>query len=196
MSYQPCIGQLYLVKTRGEYKRDGTIEKCTLILQAGSRNDVEPKIRYHFDVSKYATFAITRIARIDHVHTVSAKLIPVGDLEALPDVFRLECPEDSTGSPGAQRTNQGQGWQFAFGIAGHLNAHDRDHALKRIGTWLLRMALGEEVESPLHGGGILQCEQEGVIDSTVTTASQLRRMDATHFKPQKPLPGGLPSLGR
>lgn len=197
MTFKATLGQLYVVRTRGEYKKDRTIEKCVLIMQACNPEEIEPKLRFHFDTSKYLTFSIVSIEKVKpHVHTLSTSLIPVSDLDGLPSNFRLETPMSDSKAE-KHRTNQPSNSKiFAVGVVGRMAARDGDHAFRKLGKYLLKLGLGDEADSPLFEGGKVIVDEEGPTDSTVTSASQFARLDATYMRNQKPVSAGLPSLGK
>jgi hypothetical protein len=190
------VGQLYLVRVRGQYKGDdGIIEKMSLIMQARNEGEISTKISYMLDISKYCSFSITRIEKIrPRFHILSTNKYAVSDIKM---VQRLRI-EGSKLSADKQRTNGTSANQprWAFGLIGGLNADNEQSAFRRIGRWLLSLGLDGEVSSPMFETFKLILEEEGEIDSTVTSATVLAGMDGTHFTDQKPFQGGAPSLGR
>lgn len=195
----PIIGHIFIIRTRGEMRVDGSIEKMTILLQAAQQEELQQKVRYMLDLSRYSSFSITHIEKVrPKFHVLKSNLIPKEDVQSLRS--SVEMPSAATGSAEAQRTNQPSSSPgarlFAFGVAGKLVADCEEHAMRKVGKWLLSLGLDKEWGSPLMGGGKLIVEEEGPVDSTVTSQSQLNRMDATHFREQKPVSGGLPSLGK
>lgn len=191
------IGQLYQVKTRAEFKADGSIEKCTFVIHAASREDALLRLNYSMASDTYRNFSVLKIEKVREVHRISSRIFGPQALADLPAELKIESEDEFSVSGASQRTNQPEGrGLFAVGIGGKIRAADVDQALRKLGDYLTRRGLGQTAENPLRGGGTIMVEQEGEVDSTVTTASQLRRMDATHFRDQRPLAGGAVGSGK
>lgn len=162
-AFQACVGQMYIVRTRAEFKADRTIEKRTLILQARCRDEIEPKLRHYLDLSVFANWRIVRIDKVkEHVHTLSAFLIPLDPM--LPESFHVGdvaviAPEPEQPS---EREKQFSYRTFNFNLTGRVGGPARDFVLRRVGSWLLRLGLGEEIKPPFYGEGwgSFSCEPE------------------------------------
>ena len=191
---KPIIGHIFIVKTRGVME-DRSIERMTILLQADSQDEVSSKLRYMVDLSRYVNFRITSVEKIrQKFHILNSRIIPV---EVIAEIgLSVESPagEDK------QRTNQTAETSgvrvFSFGAIGKLAADNDAHAMRRVGSWLVRLGKDLEVSNPFFEGGRLVVEEDGPIDSAVTSQSVLNRMDATHFRPQRAISGGAPSLGK
>ncbi len=179
MTSPQAFGQLYLLEVRCRYKGDKSYEKIGFVVVGESADDVKSKIRWHLDLSEFDEFAIKKLRRIKPFHRLWSRIETPAEYTARKSKPRGAVSDSST--------------TFAVGISGNLIARTRDHALKKLGHFLLNKASGQSADNPLGNDGQVIIEEQGDVDDTNTNSAD--RLGAINLE-GKPMPGGLPTLGK
>lgn len=149
------LGQLYLVRTSARRRDTQEVVKSVYVLTATSQEDAERVLRYQGDMDGFDRWAITEIARIKpNLHLVSMRIFPSADEPTF--------VERDGQTVHYSRTNQAPNRNaFAVGIAGVLLGLDGEHALRKLGSYLSRRGLDDNVVSPLVGESAIHVEEMG-----------------------------------
>lgn len=125
------LGMLFIVDVRMVLKGSDDITRSRLLVVGGQESDIELKLRWMFDVSKYSEFSIMHVEKVrEKVHVLST----VVTQEATPTQV-IDRPEGSQPVPSLHmQTEQYRPKLYAVGIVTTMLACDENHALRKVGS--------------------------------------------------------------
>jgi hypothetical protein len=129
------IGMLHIVEVRLVSKASGERIKHTLLMVGCEAADIERKLRWVFDASKYESISIDSVEKVrDKVHTLSIT-VTQEDSAAGATIKRIENTQQVVGVP--SMIEQYNPNLYAIGITTTILAADEEHALRKVGRALI-----------------------------------------------------------
>ena len=140
------IGMLYLVDIKLYRKSSNEKIKQKLLVVGCEADDIERKLRWAIDTSKYDNFMITNVEKVrNKVHLLSTRVKQIDEGLSNPVIVQGESTKivdqtiDTTEKKGARK--------FAVGLATQVFAIDEDSALRKVGHALVSRTMGKSSAS-------------------------------------------------
>jgi hypothetical protein len=129
------IGMLHIVEVRLVSKDSEEKIKHKLLMVGCEAADIERKLRWVFDASKYQSFSVTSVEKVrEKIHTLST-VITQEKAETEATIKRIENTQQIAGVP--SMTEQYNPNLYAVGITTTILAADEEHALRKVGRALM-----------------------------------------------------------
>jgi hypothetical protein len=129
------IGMLHIVEVRLVSKDSEEKIKHKLLMVGCEAADIERKLRWVFDASKYQSFSVTSVEKVrEKIHTLST-VITQEKAETEETIKRIENTQQIAGVP--SMTEQYNPNLYAVGITTTILAADEEHALRKVGRALM-----------------------------------------------------------
>ena len=137
------LGMLHIVEVRLISKDSGEKIKHKLLMVGCEAADIDRKLRWVFDTTKYENFSISSVEKVrEKIHMLST-IVTQEASAAAATIEREENTQQVTGVPSV--IEQYNPNLYAVGITTTILATDEEHALRKVGRAL--MARSSEVKS-------------------------------------------------
>lgn len=148
------LGMLYIVEVRMVLKSTGEKVKEKILLVGCESADIERKLKWSYDQSKYSEFSVKSVEKVrEKIHVISTVITQ----EKSPASAVIDRSDGSQVIPHPVMTTSQPFKKYAVGISTTVNAADREHAIRKVGRALINSS--SEIS---HSGASLS------EDSTVT----------------------------
>jgi hypothetical protein len=129
------IGMLHIVEVRLISKDSGEKIKHKLLMVGCEAADIERKLRWVFDTTKYESFSVSSVEKVrDKIHTLSIT-VTQEDSATEATIKRAENSQQVVGVPSL--IEQYNPNLYAIGITTTILAADEEHALRKVGRALM-----------------------------------------------------------
>lgn len=158
MAVSGTIGMLYVVEVRMVDKVTREKIKHKVLIVGGEERDIDRKVRWIFDSSRYREMSVTGVEKIrDKVHILQT-VITQDEATVLPVIERTDRTESI---PQGKTIIDSVPLQlFAVGITTRMPAKDSVHALRKVGHAIVSSTLPDKS----HSGASLSEDSTVVVE--------------------------------
>lgn len=150
-------GQLYLVRVRMEKISTGERIKHRLLVVGAGKEDVDRRMRWHFDAAQMKSFSITQVKKIDKSVTVLSTEVHQEQALVDPTIQRPDGSVVVSTSHGATIAEHLK--KFAVGISTTILATDADHAIRSTGRAVMNYGVDNSTGPKLSEDSTVMVEE-------------------------------------
>jgi len=139
------LGMLYIVHLRLR-NRAGEKIKHRILMVGCEAADIERKLKWSFDMSRFDEFSITAIEKVkEKIHIISTVIEQQSEQPTV--VIERDERSQLVGAPSAN-VQAYDPKLFAIGVVTTMKALDQEHALRKVGRALVNSSIGKSHDGP------------------------------------------------
>lgn len=147
---------LYIVSVRMILKETGEKIKEKVLIVGCRESDINSKLRWAYDQSKYSSFSVSEIEKVrEKIHVISTSI----KQEKSTDLAVIERSDGTKNIEYPAMKIEDQIKKFAIGITSVVVASDEEHAMRKIGHAIINRTNGKS-----HSGASLSEDSTIVIE--------------------------------